>query len=201
MALSRACVNQRGQLYRDYSTDPSLLGRDGVEANYRLNHVFQVRCAPSFALGPGACTCEMHHRAVPRACCHRASLPCAHENATTQPASMRPRNAHSCVPCSPPEFHVTTACMCQRVSIDIAQPACTMRMQTHAFAKGQAAKWGSLAAMELGVWEAAELLNEVVDDSDPDIEQPQLEHLLQTAEAIRAAYPQACCAAPCCSCD
>jgi hypothetical protein len=45
--------------------------------------------------------------------------------------------------------------------------------------------------MELGVWDAAELLNEVVDDSDPDIGLPQLEHLLQTAEAIRAAYPQA----------
>ena len=35
------------------------------------------------------------------------------------------------------------------------------------------------------VWEAIEFLNELVDDSDPDIELPQIEHILQTAEAIR----------------
>lgn len=44
----------------------------------------------------------------------------------------------------------------------------------------------------MGVWEALELLNEVVDDSDPDTALPQIEHLLQTAEAIRAAYPDVC---------
>lgn len=43
--------------------------------------------------------------------------------------------------------------------------------------------------MTMGVWEALELLNEVVDDSDPDTALPQIEHLLQTAEAIRQAYP------------
>ena len=35
------------------------------------------------------------------------------------------------------------------------------------------------------VWEAIELLNELVDESDPDTEVGQIEHLLQTAEAIR----------------
>ena len=35
-------------------------------------------------------------------------------------------------------------------------------------------------------WEALDYLNTLVDDSDPDIALPQLEHLLQTAEAIRA---------------
>ncbi len=39
---------------------------------------------------------------------------------------------------------------------------------------------------EMGVWEAMEFLNTLVDDSDPDTELSQLEHLLQTAEAIRA---------------
>ncbi len=38
----------------------------------------------------------------------------------------------------------------------------------------------------MGVWEAIEFLNQLVDDSDPDIDLPQIEHLLQTAEAIRA---------------
>ena len=36
------------------------------------------------------------------------------------------------------------------------------------------------------VWEAMEYLNTLVDDSDPDIDLSQIEHLLQTAEAIRA---------------
>ncbi len=35
------------------------------------------------------------------------------------------------------------------------------------------------------VWEMAEFLNTLVDDSDPDTDLSQLEHLLQTAEAIR----------------
>jgi inositol oxygenase len=39
---------------------------------------------------------------------------------------------------------------------------------------------------EMSVWEAAEFLNTLVDDSDPDTDLAQLEHLLQTSEAIRA---------------
>ena len=35
-------------------------------------------------------------------------------------------------------------------------------------------------------WEALDYLNTLVDDSDPDIALPQIDHLLQTAEAIRA---------------
>ena len=38
----------------------------------------------------------------------------------------------------------------------------------------------------MSVWKAMEFLNELVDDSDPDLDLPQIEHLLQTAEAIRA---------------
>jgi inositol oxygenase len=39
---------------------------------------------------------------------------------------------------------------------------------------------------EMPVWGAMEFLNTLVDDSDPDIELDQLQHLLQSAEAIRA---------------
>ena len=35
------------------------------------------------------------------------------------------------------------------------------------------------------VWEAAEFLNTLVDDSDPDTDLTQIEHLMQTSEAIR----------------
>ncbi|EJC99159.1 DUF706-domain-containing protein [Fomitiporia mediterranea MF3/22] len=37
----------------------------------------------------------------------------------------------------------------------------------------------------MSVWKAIELLNTLVDDSDPDTSVSQIEHLLQTAEAIR----------------
>ena len=38
----------------------------------------------------------------------------------------------------------------------------------------------------MGIWEAMEFLNTLVDDSDPDTELTQIEHLMQAAEAIRA---------------
>nr|BAJ98201.1 predicted protein [Hordeum vulgare subsp. vulgare] len=41
----------------------------------------------------------------------------------------------------------------------------------------------------MSVWEAAELLDTLVDQSDPDTENGQIIHLLQTAEAIRRQYP------------
>lgn len=41
----------------------------------------------------------------------------------------------------------------------------------------------------MSIWECCELLNDCVDDSDPDLEEPQIEHLLQTAEAIRLDHP------------
>lgn len=37
----------------------------------------------------------------------------------------------------------------------------------------------------MGVWEAMELLDTLVDESDPDTEASQITHLLQTAEAMR----------------
>ncbi|KAK7041443.1 hypothetical protein VNI00_009309 [Paramarasmius palmivorus] len=37
----------------------------------------------------------------------------------------------------------------------------------------------------MGIWEAMEMLNTLIDESDPDTNLSQIEHLLQTAEAIR----------------
>ena len=42
---------------------------------------------------------------------------------------------------------------------------------------------------KMTIWEAAMLLNDIVDESDPDTNLPQIMHALQTAEACRAAYP------------
>lgn len=50
-------------------------------------------------------------------------------------------------------------------------------------------KYGKLDKTEMSIWECCVLLNDVVDDSDPDLDEPQIEHLLQTAEAIRKDYP------------
>ena len=38
---------------------------------------------------------------------------------------------------------------------------------------------------EMPIWNAFDFLNELVDDSDPDTDLDQMQHLLQTSEAIR----------------
>ena len=48
-----------------------------------------------------------------------------------------------------------------------------------------ASTWRS-TRRRMGIWEALEYLNTLVDDSDPDTDLSQIEHCLQTAEAIRA---------------
>ncbi|MCC7338937.1 MAG: hypothetical protein IT422_27905 [Pirellulaceae bacterium] len=58
--------------------------------------------------------------------------------------------------------------------------------QTLEFNRQKRAEYLTLDRRSMGIWEAMQFLNELVDDSDPDIDLPQIEHLLQTAEAIRA---------------
>lgn len=50
-------------------------------------------------------------------------------------------------------------------------------------------QYRSLDRVEMSIWECCELLNQVVDESDPDLDEPQIQHLLQSAEAIRKDYP------------
>ena len=57
--------------------------------------------------------------------------------------------------------------------------------QTHEFVEAKRAQFLGLNRMQMGIWEAAEYLNQLVDDSDPDTDMSQLEHLLQTAEQLR----------------
>lgn len=58
--------------------------------------------------------------------------------------------------------------------------------QTYDFVMKKRAEFLKFDKKTLTVWDAMEFLNTLVDDSDPDIELDQLQHLLQTAEAIRA---------------
>ncbi len=57
--------------------------------------------------------------------------------------------------------------------------------QTYDFVMKKREEFLKFDRKTLTVWEAMEFLNTLVDDSDPDIELDQLQHLLQTAEAIR----------------
>ena len=57
--------------------------------------------------------------------------------------------------------------------------------QTFDFVQAKEAEFLGLSKRKMSVWEALDYLNTLVDDSDPDIELDQLQHLLQTAEAIR----------------
>jgi inositol oxygenase len=59
------------------------------------------------------------------------------------------------------------------------------RYQTLDFVRQKRAEFLPRNRRTMGAWEALEFLNTLVDDSDPDTELSQLEHLLQTAEAIR----------------
>lgn len=57
--------------------------------------------------------------------------------------------------------------------------------QTYGFVEQKRAQYLGLNSRRMGIWQAMEYLNTLVDDSDPDIDLPQIEHLLQTGEAIR----------------
>lgn len=59
--------------------------------------------------------------------------------------------------------------------------------QTVAFNRKMYAKYGKFNHTKMTVWEAFEALQGYVDASDPDSSLPNLEHMLQTAEGIRAA--------------
>lgn len=47
------------------------------------------------------------------------------------------------------------------------------------------AEFWSKTRAQMGIWEAMEMLDTLVDESDPDTSVSQIEHLLQTAESIR----------------
>src|SRR3954471_10329119 len=58
--------------------------------------------------------------------------------------------------------------------------------QTYDFVQQKKRQYLSLDKRKMGVWEAMEYLNTLVDDSDPDTDLSQIQHLLQAAEQARA---------------
>ncbi len=57
--------------------------------------------------------------------------------------------------------------------------------QTRDFVLQKQKEYAPLNKRKMAIWEALEYLNTLVDDSDPDTDLSQIEHNLQTAEAIR----------------
>ena len=57
--------------------------------------------------------------------------------------------------------------------------------QTYEFVVEKEKEFLAFNKRKMSIWEALDYLNTLVDDSDPDIELDQLQHLLQTSEAIR----------------
>lgn len=61
--------------------------------------------------------------------------------------------------------------------------------QTMAFVQEKQRKWLGFDHMEATVMEALDMLNSLVDESDPDTELPNIVHAFQTAERIREQHP------------
>lgn len=57
--------------------------------------------------------------------------------------------------------------------------------QTYDFVLEKEKEYLGLDRKEMSLWDAVEFLNTLVDDSDPDTDLDQTQHLLQTSEAIR----------------
>jgi inositol oxygenase len=57
--------------------------------------------------------------------------------------------------------------------------------QTYDFVMQKKADYLKFDKREMPIWEAFDFLNELVDDSDPDTDLDQMQHLVQTSEAIR----------------
>lgn len=60
------------------------------------------------------------------------------------------------------------------------------QFQNYRFVEEKRANFLKFDKAKMPVWEAFNFLNQLVDDSDPDTDLDQFQHLLQTAEAIRA---------------
>jgi len=60
------------------------------------------------------------------------------------------------------------------------------KYQTYSFVQEKKKEFLKFDKKKMPVWSAFDFLNQLVDDSDPDTDLDQFQHLLQTSEAIRA---------------
>jgi inositol oxygenase len=57
--------------------------------------------------------------------------------------------------------------------------------QTLNFVRAQKQKYAALDKLHMGIWDAIEALDNIIDESDPDLSLPQSVHAFQTAEKLR----------------
>ncbi|VDM50502.1 unnamed protein product [Toxocara canis] len=63
------------------------------------------------------------------------------------------------------------------------------KKQTVEFVRNMHEKWLGFTHAEMGVLECLDLLDQFVDESDPDVDIPNIVHAYQTAERLRSAHP------------
>ncbi|XP_053572283.1 inositol oxygenase isoform X2 [Bombina bombina] len=61
--------------------------------------------------------------------------------------------------------------------------------EDHQYRNYKIAQWGSCAYRKMNLMEAISLLDNLVDESDPDVDFPNSYHAFQTAEGIRRVHP------------
>lgn len=64
------------------------------------------------------------------------------------------------------------------------------RFQTVEFNKQIRERYLKLDKCTMNIWDAFKMLEEIIDESDPDTDSPQIVHAFQTAEALRKKYPE-----------
>lgn len=64
------------------------------------------------------------------------------------------------------------------------------KYQTVSFVKEQINNFCTNFNKEISIWDAIDSLNNIVDESDPDIDLHQTHHAFQTAECLRKMYPE-----------
>ncbi|OQR69938.1 inositol oxygenase-like [Tropilaelaps mercedesae] len=62
--------------------------------------------------------------------------------------------------------------------------------QTVEFVKKKRAEYGSFDKIRMPIMAALNKLNDLIDESDPDVDMPNIVHAFQTAEEIRAKHPE-----------
>lgn len=61
--------------------------------------------------------------------------------------------------------------------------------QCYEFVQNKMNQWMQFNKVQMGIMDALEKLNSLVDESDPDVDLPNIVHAFQTAERIREAHP------------
>lgn len=61
--------------------------------------------------------------------------------------------------------------------------------QTVEFVRGRIARWTQFNTVKANIMDALDKLNDLVDESDPDVDLPNIIHAFQTAERIRMDHP------------